>query len=42
MHVHVGHPDGEAKFWISPAIKVSRRGTVTYADHRSRGHRSAP
>ncbi len=25
IHVHVGHPDGEAKFWLEP--------TVTLADH---------
>jgi len=22
MHVHVAHPDGEAKFWIGPDIEV--------------------
>ena len=23
MHVHVAHPDGEAKFWLEPAIAVA-------------------
>ena len=23
MHVHVSHPDGEAKFWIEPELSVS-------------------
>lgn len=23
MHVHVAHPEGEAKFWLSPEIKVA-------------------
>lgn len=23
MHVHVAHPDGEAKFWLSPEIEVA-------------------
>lgn len=23
MHVHVAHPDGEAKFWLDPAIAVA-------------------
>jgi len=23
-HVHVSHPDGEAKFWISPAVELAR------------------
>lgn len=24
MHVHVVSPDGEAKFWLEPAIEVAR------------------
>ncbi|MFM7648030.1 MAG: DUF4160 domain-containing protein [Cyanobium sp.] len=24
MHVHVSHPDGEAKFWLTPSIEVAR------------------
>jgi hypothetical protein len=24
MHVHVSHPDGEAKFWLAPSIKLAR------------------
>lgn len=23
MHVHVAHPDGEAKFWLSPGIDIA-------------------
>jgi hypothetical protein len=23
-HVHVRHPDGEAKFWLSPTIELAR------------------
>ena len=24
MHIHVSHPDGEAKFWLEPAIELAR------------------
>jgi len=24
MHVHVGSPSGEAKFWLEPAIELAR------------------
>lgn len=23
MHVHVAHPDGEAKFWITPSVELA-------------------
>ncbi|TCS93731.1 MULTISPECIES: DUF4160 domain-containing protein [Tepidimonas] len=23
MHIHVAHPDGEAKFWLEPAISLA-------------------
>ena len=23
MHVHVSHPDGEAKFWLTPSIELA-------------------
>lgn len=23
-HIHVSHPDGEAKFWLSPTIELAR------------------
>ena len=23
MHVHVSHPDGEAKFWLTPDVELS-------------------
>jgi hypothetical protein len=25
MHVHVSHPDGEAKFWLSPTVELATR-----------------
>ena len=24
MHIHVTHPDGEAKFWLEPSIEPAR------------------
>lgn len=24
MHVHVSHPEGEAKFWVAPSIELAR------------------
>lgn len=24
MHVHVSHPDGEAKFWLEPSVALAR------------------
>jgi hypothetical protein len=23
-HIHVSHPDGEAKFWLSPTVELAR------------------
>ncbi len=23
MHVHVAHPDGEAKFWLTPQVELA-------------------
>ena len=23
IHVHVSHPDGEAKFWLSPSVQLA-------------------
>ena len=23
MHVHVSHPDGEAKFWLKPEVELA-------------------
>jgi len=23
MHVHVSHPDGEAKFWLTPSVSLA-------------------
>ena len=25
MHVHVSHPDGEAKFWLSPDVELAQQ-----------------
>lgn len=32
MHVHVAHPDGEAKFWLEPTIRLAVRFGLT--DHQ--------
>lgn len=24
MHVHINHPDGEAKFWLEPLIELAQ------------------
>jgi hypothetical protein len=24
VHIHVSHPDGEAKFWLKPTIELAR------------------
>jgi Domain of unknown function (DUF4160) len=24
LHIHVSHPDGEAKFWLEPTIEIAR------------------
>ncbi len=29
VHVHVGHPDGEAKFWLEPAIGLAENHGLT-------------
>jgi len=31
IHVHVSHPDGEAKFWLSPAVELAKQTGL--ADH---------
>jgi Domain of unknown function (DUF4160) len=25
IHVHVSHPDGEAKFWLDPVVELANR-----------------
>lgn len=25
MHVHVSHPDGEAKFWLMPDVELAKQ-----------------
>ena len=24
MHIHVSHPDGDAKFWLRPSLELAR------------------
>jgi hypothetical protein len=35
MHVHVQGPDGEAKFWIEPAITMAQNYGLTEQQIRS-------
>jgi hypothetical protein len=32
MHIHVQSPDGEAKFWIEPAIELARNYELSDQD----------
>ncbi|MCP9916733.1 DUF4160 domain-containing protein [Cyanobium sp. ATX 6F1] len=34
MHVHVSHPDGEAKFWLTPAVQIAKN--ICLGDSRLR------
>ena len=29
MHVHVSHPDGEARFWLTPALALATSAGVS-------------
>ena len=29
IHVHVAHPDGEAKFWLSPGVELANHTGLT-------------
>jgi hypothetical protein len=29
MHVHVSHPDGEAKFWLQPEVELAMQTGLT-------------
>lgn len=29
IHVHVAHPDGEAKFWLTPAVHLATSTGLT-------------
>jgi Domain of unknown function (DUF4160) len=29
MHVHVAHPDGEAKFWLLPEVRLANHTGLT-------------
>lgn len=29
MHVHVSHPDGEAKFWLQPHVALATQTGLT-------------
>ena len=30
MHVHVSHPDGEAKFWLAPHVELAKQLVVEH------------
>ena len=32
MHVHVAHPDGEAKFWLEPGVTLGRHTGLSQKD----------
>ena len=37
MHVHVSHPDGEAKFWLTPAVELAAQtGLAAHLIHEAR------
>ena len=33
VHVHVAHPDGEAKFWLSPEVNLANHTGLIHAMH---------
>lgn len=35
MHVHVAHPDGEAKFWLTPNVALARSTGLSRAQERN-------
>jgi hypothetical protein len=34
IHVHVAHPNGEAKFWLTPSIHLARNVGLTSVELR--------
>jgi hypothetical protein len=34
IHVHVAHPDGEAKFWLTPEVHLANNVGLTQAQVR--------
>ena len=34
-HVHVSHPDGEAKFWISPEVNLAMSSGLSFQQIRA-------
>ncbi len=32
MHVHVAHPDGEAKFWLTPSVTLAAQVGLSEAE----------
>jgi hypothetical protein len=34
IHVHVAHPDGEAKFWLTPDVHLALNGDLLKSDKR--------
>ncbi|WP_310571234.1 DUF4160 domain-containing protein [Gemmatimonas sp.] len=37
-HVHVAHPDGEAKFWLEPRVELATQTGLSSAPIRSAQH----
>jgi hypothetical protein len=35
IHVHISHPDGEAKFWLTPSIQLARNIGLSAAKPRA-------
>ena len=33
IHVHVSHPDGEAKFWLTPDVQLASQTGLASRDH---------
>jgi hypothetical protein len=38
MHVHVSHPDGEAKFWLTPDVVLARHTGLSIKQLREAEH----
>ena len=34
IHVHVAHPDGEAKFWLTPTVTLARSTGLSKTQQR--------
>jgi hypothetical protein len=38
VHVHVSHPDGEAKFWLSPDVSLAENRSLSPRQLRTAEH----